>query len=735
MILTCKDCNTSFSFDERLINKSGSKVRCSNCQSVFVVYPPSPSDRPDTLSDTEAKPDDAISAAGGAAGLDDLDLDAIENSLDLDVDESQAAEATPVAESSDFDFDLDLEEDVASVAAPDVEFEETQELDLSDFDMDEKSKPEEAAVETADDLSFDLDLDADTADEAPARDEAGGEKSDDLDFDLDFDLDTDAGETALEEESAPIVEPAESATDDLDFSLDLDDDEAAAGAEDDLDFDLDLETEEGAEPAPDAAETETPVAEEADDLDFDLDLDLEPAAETEPVEAESDISDGLDFDLDLESEPAGISTTDAVPGLEETEELDLADLEDMIEVEEDTDMEGAADQAADDVDLDLEPVAEDEGEEEALSSELELEETEELDLTGLEDALELEEDTPAESFEETDEFDLDLDLGTDTGETAAAEPVAGLDGDEGEFDLSGLDDMLEIEEIADAEDSEAQEEDFALELDDVDGVAGAAADAADVELEFEAEDDEPDSGPAAAGSQGEEFAEAFDMGTLSDVEATVETGDGEDFFDAEEEAAGVGKKRKKAAKKGIGGFFKILLVLVFLVGGGYGAVTLAPFFGIDLMEQVKSIPYVGEFFGPKVDQAGNLRITVLEKRLEGFFLQNSKLGTLYVVKGRVKNNYDHPRSFISITGKVYSKGAKLRQTKTVYAGNILNRKQLTNLNQGAIEKRLNRRSGQKQSNLKVQTGKVIPFMIVFTRVPKNLDEYTVQVAGSVKAKK
>ena len=298
-----------------------------------------------------------------------------------------------------------------------------------------------------------------------------------------------------------------------------------------------------------------------------------------------------------------------------------------------------------------------------------------------------------------------------------------------------MDDMLEIEEVPDAEDFEAPEEDFALEIDDVEDVAGVAADAADVELEFETEEDEPDSALAAAGNQDEEFSEAFDMGTLSDVEETVETGDGEDLIDVDEEEAVFGKKRKKSNKKGNGGLFKFLIVLVILVGGGYGTFTLAPFFGIDPMEQVKSIPYIGEFFGPKVDQAGNLRINVLENRLEGFFIQNSKLGSLYVVKGRVKNNYDHPRSFISITGKVYSKGAKLRQTKTVYAGNILNRKQLINLNQDAIKKSLNRRSGQKQSNLKVKTGKVIPFMIVFTRVPKNLDEYTVQVAGSDKAKK
>ena len=39
MIITCEDCNSSFNVNDSLIKESGSKVRCSKCDSVFVAYP------------------------------------------------------------------------------------------------------------------------------------------------------------------------------------------------------------------------------------------------------------------------------------------------------------------------------------------------------------------------------------------------------------------------------------------------------------------------------------------------------------------------------------------------------------------------------------------------------------------------------------------------------------------------------------------------------------------------
>ena len=41
MIVTCKECDSSFNVEDRLIKDDGSKVRCSQCQLIFTAYPPS----------------------------------------------------------------------------------------------------------------------------------------------------------------------------------------------------------------------------------------------------------------------------------------------------------------------------------------------------------------------------------------------------------------------------------------------------------------------------------------------------------------------------------------------------------------------------------------------------------------------------------------------------------------------------------------------------------------------
>jgi hypothetical protein len=67
---------------------------------------------------------------------------------------------------------------------------------------------------------------------------------------------------------------------------------------------------------------------------------------------------------------------------------------------------------------------------------------------------------------------------------------------------------------------------------------------------------------------------------------------------------------------------------------------------------------------------------------------------------------------------------------TVYGGNLLSQKELGSLDMVVIKRRLLNKAGNKKSNLKVRTGRVVPFMVVFDKLPNNLDEYTIEVAGS-----
>jgi hypothetical protein len=177
-------------------------------------------------------------------------------------------------------------------------------------------------------------------------------------------------------------------------------------------------------------------------------------------------------------------------------------------------------------------------------------------------------------------------------------------------------------------------------------------------------------------------------------------------------------------------------MLVLLVGGGYAVYTLSETMGfkIPFLKEIKeiNIPYVSDLLGTKAKDEGNLKINILAKKVDGWFVENTKGGTLFVIRGQVRNIYKHPRNFIRVTAKIYSKGGKQSRIKTVYAGNLLTDKELSTMSPTAIDKRLNRRFGDKKSNVKIKSGKAIPFMVVFSKLPPNPDEYTVEVASSDK---
>jgi predicted Zn finger-like uncharacterized protein len=82
MIITCNECDSSFKIEDSLIKATGSKVRCSKCNSVFVAYPPAP--------EAEEQPETALAA---------LEADADEQRLDLEEGLESAASDLSVANS------------------------------------------------------------------------------------------------------------------------------------------------------------------------------------------------------------------------------------------------------------------------------------------------------------------------------------------------------------------------------------------------------------------------------------------------------------------------------------------------------------------------------------------------------------------------------------------------------------------------------------------------------------
>lgn len=312
MIITCNECQTRFTLDEKLIRDEGTKVQCSNCNHLFTAHPPSSdistikltdvlqSEGPtQTGSDTELKEDtvsiddlqidpdrpEGIKSPGKPEDVDlssvidaddDLSLELEDDGFDFDFDAKNVQEpgVKTVEDELDLDFELDSEyesDPLSDLSVEDDDFGEIQDLDLTDLEelveLDQDSEAGSEAEEAVDDTAGPMDIKLDS-EEAPAAEES----EDDLVFDFEPESGED-GEMVLE------VEPDEDANrDDGAFEMSLEEPDAGEETEElDVGFDDD-----GAEPGAAADDDDRQQQEEVITPLVEVDSALEPEFEDEP---------------------------------------------------------------------------------------------------------------------------------------------------------------------------------------------------------------------------------------------------------------------------------------------------------------------------------------------------------------------------------------------------------------------------------------------------------------------
>ena len=138
--------------------------------------------------------------------------------------------------------------------------------------------------------------------------------------------------------------------------------------------------------------------------------------------------------------------------------------------------------------------------------------------------------------------------------------------------------------------------------------------------------------------------------------------------------------------------------------------------------------YESDYLNPKAQDPGNLKLTTHD--IDSRFIDNANIGELFVITGKVKNEYQENRGMVTIVGKIYSSEKVLVHEETIYCGNFMSDLELSNLEWDMIQARLANRLGDNRSNVKVEPGKSIPFMVVFSGLPDDLEEFTIEVTGS-----
>jgi len=485
--------------------------------------------------------------------------------------------------------------------------------------------------------------------------------------------------------------------DDTELSLD---DDTELSLDDDMELVLDEEPEVEVQAAADDA-SQADLG-DIEDLDFELDAEFEDKPIFQGDGAEKD--DGLVLEEDTSGDAAD-------------EEIDLSDIEKMLE---DDTIVPDIDDATEGVELDLESDGAEKWADD-LGGDLGLGSDDEIDLTEIEDAIDAadqegDDDTFADG---DDDLELDLDIEPESaGTPEASEPLemelemedepAAATGAEEEIDLSDIN--LAIEE-----------EKPTIQSDTIDG--------GDIQLEFQVDTADPDDFVF-------DDAETMDAAktTASAADTTGfpiddETFSGEDTITTElvkevsEAEAVVSKPKKK--KGGSMKFLIVLLVLGLLGGGG--------FYGYNhVVENNIHIPYLSDYINPEAkDPTGIMKLSTSD--INGKFIENEVAGRLFAVTGKVRNGYKVPRKLINLRGKLYTKGVTAaNKTERAYAGLIIADQELSSKTMVEIKQQLSNTAGQ-DAAITVAPGQTVPFMVVFSELPADLDTYDIELVSSIKA--
>lgn len=646
MIINCKSCDTSYDIKEDLVAANGSKVRCSNCEEVFMVYPSA------TAGNRAEKSSDASEISGHE------ETTVFENKIEGIIDgfdTEQSFEALEISKTKEIGLQY-LEK--TSI----IDFQEIENPDGAAHGHDEGEvfgSEKENTGFSNEAVSFEeTDFGLETMPEA------------ELDIDGDFgDFDLDLEETNKQEVesqwktgSEPIASSDAEADMLEDFELDLDDEYDTDGRE----YEVDLIEEH--EPIEDIG---------TEEFGFDL-------GEDEPFNAEAGAKDEFaanDFavELDFEAEADEAEETGAMNSSEDT----FSDVD--------------YHQATLDFDFDLD---------------------------GIEDA---DAASPTSAAEDDDfELDFDLDLDFDGEEkNRVADSTATVISDEDGFDLTDVEEFLDLEQELGQQHGHGNKQSFSLGLGtksaDVSGKAGN-----DEDYDFELATQKNETTSDGDNLNNISMVTALDPQGNPDFgnESNAEENKYEEIVPVGDETLNtgviIGQKRTRPVLK----IALLVSVFIAIAGGGY-------FYMLETQSPVP--PEATRIAAPTpppvqeglLDSNGNLQISI--SRPGYSFITNENTGEIMVIRGSVTNHYDHSRKDIQVKGNVYDRsGELLFSSAPVYAGAMVDADDLLTREPAEIEKGLS--SGS--VNTLIDYNQSVPFMIVFSQLPAELGELSVEVVAS-----
>jgi hypothetical protein len=101
-------------------------------------------------------------------------------------------------------------------------------------------------------------------------------------------------------------------------------------------------------------------------------------------------------------------------------------------------------------------------------------------------------------------------------------------------------------------------------------------------------------------------------------------------------------------------------------------------------------------------------------------------GALFVIKGSVANVGNVPSAGIRIQATLLGKDNEALAEKAAFAGSLIDEASLGKMDRPAVEAAMSNRFGEGNVNKEIPAGKALPFMVIFTDPPGQIDAVMVK---------
>ena len=116
----------------------------------------------------------------------------------------------------------------------------------------------------------------------------------------------------------------------------------------------------------------------------------------------------------------------------------------------------------------------------------------------------------------------------------------------------------------------------------------------------------------------------------------------------------------------------------------------------------------------------------------GYFVENQRAGQLFVIQGRVRNEFPKPRRWIHLRAKIYTSDGKAARQLDFFAGNILSNQQLQTMPLEELLGFVQSQPTTKEQGRIIAAQEEISFTVPFGDLPEltELSDYSVEILAS-----